>query len=578
LKLLVDGWSILILYKEGILVFFITMLGLGSWGFNYFFKPDHRDLFLQTITILSLGSLLLTWVSLVLMLLGRLWIPILTIASILLPLACLIYLLWISWRKRAPSIDRSNIPAVIGFGSLFFVYLLVRLAFLKDIILPPYDDSPDHFLIVRDLLNPADPNRSIFHTLSNITENYYHIGFHSIAAWLTSASHMDPAMSMSLLGQVFIFISSLSILYLTFVMTGNLSAGFVAAGFAAVAWKMPGFAANWGKYPAIMGLELLPAWLGLLSFPSSDLKKKSMSIAFPILIVLGLSLIHTRLIICLIIIGISYFFSSHVNIKRLSTALQLVIVIGATLLIPFLFLKPVLVFYSNNYYLAFGISALLLPFASLKYPQHMISISLSMLGIWFASRVPVFFGLYGTNWLDAPFVEILLYIPFSLVAGLGYSGLWDKLKNYPVMKKLSLIVPAIILISGFSSLKSFYPDDCCNYVTRSDLNAIKWIKEDTEVDSVVWIAGFKPRNYMIGTDAGVWVFALTGRNVNKLPYDFDWNSSSVLTRICQRGYRDVYFYKGAMPFSFGDPNLSTNRLFEAVYRSGSIIIYRIRCD
>jgi hypothetical protein len=140
------------------------------------------------------------------------------------------------------------------------------------------------------------------------------------------------------------------------------------------------------------------------------------------------------------------------------------------------------------------------------------------------------------------------------------------------------LIAALLGLFGLSTSTPFSPDECCNYVTRKDLDAITWLGDHSSPNDVVWTAGFKPKNYMLGTDAGIWISALTGRNVNKLRYDFDWNSAAVLTKICQKGYQDVYIYKGAMPFSFDDLSLSTSRLLEVVYRSGSIKIYRIRCD
>jgi hypothetical protein len=577
LKLLFDGWSMLFFYKEGMLVFFMTIFGLGYWGKEYFFKSNQQGSYYRNLTIFNIGSLLLTWASLFLMVLGRIGRPVFMISSILLPLASLTCLFLRPWRNRVTSLDRSTFLISFGIGFGFILYLMIRLAFLRDLILPPYDDSPDHFMIVREILNPADSPHSIFSLLSNIAKNYYHIGFHAIAAWLSVVSALDPAVSISLLGQIFIFMSSISIFYLTLVMTENIPAGFIAAVFTAFAWKMPAFAANWGKYPAIMGLTLLPGWLGLMVPPPGYIKNNLKSFVLRVLIILGLSLIHTRLIICLIIIAIAYRMSQRMAAFMLKRWFYIGI-ISTTLLMPILFFNPVQVYYSNNYYLAIGLVILLAPFACIKYPQVMTVISLSMMGVWLAYQIPVPLGLYGTPWLDAPFVETLLYIPFSLIAGLGYSGLLSRLKNYRVIRIPAVFLPVIILVSSIPAWNTFYPDPCCNYVRRDDLNAIRWVGENTPVDSVIWIAGFKPHKYVIGTDAGVWMHALAGRNVNKLPYDFDWNATSLSAKVCPDGYKDVYVFLGSMLFSFRESSLNANRQIEVVFGSGSTKIYRVNCE
>jgi hypothetical protein len=578
MNLLFDGWSVLVLDKGSVFVFLISLLGLGFFGYDYFFDLIDHGPTLRFFTRFAVGTLLLTWLSLALVLFGRLWLPVLSIGSVLVPIVCLIYMIWILWKRGRVLFGNANIFTIISVGCLSFLVFLFRLAFIKKIIFPPYDDSPDHFMVIRDLLSAADPGRSIFYVLRNGGERYYHVGFHAIAAWLVSASHIDPAVAMSLLGQLYIFISAISIFYLTFVLTENLYAGFVAGVFAALAWTMPGFAANWGKYPAFSGLALLPMWLGLLFIYLRKPKKRLVSIVFIILIFIGLAAIHTRLIICFAVIGVAYFVGLKLKINSLSAIPQFLTVFFAALLIPFLFLNQIQIFYSNYSYFAIGLTALLLPFSCLRYPKIVFGISFSMIGIWLAANIQVFFGLYGTSWLDAPFVEILLYIPFSIISGLGFSGLLEKTEKYQLFLKFTVVIPIIILIFGFKSLNSFYPDHCCNYVTASDIKAISWIKANTPLDSVVWVSGFKPHNYMIGTDAGVWVLAMTGRNTNKLQYDFNWQSPASKGKICQSGLNDVYVYKGGLDYSFDESAIARENWLKISFLDGQNKIYKVSCN
>ncbi|MCE9646806.1 MAG: hypothetical protein K8S20_12470 [Chloroflexi bacterium] len=571
MSLLLEGWSVFSLYTEALLVLLVTVFGLGSWGVRILFKDELPGRVFRFLTVLSLGILLLTWLSLLMAALGRIWFPAFTFAAVLLPVLSLAYLLWDAFKRMRAPMRTWQLAASAGIGLILFALLLIRLAFLKGMLLPPYDDSPDHYLIVQALLAPGP---SAFGGLEQTAENYYHIGFHAVTAWLVNVSHSDGALGMAVLGQFFIWFAPLSIFFLVLVITDNLPAGFAAAVFAGFAWKMPAFAANWGKYPALTALVMLPAWLGLFWLFRARIRSKPLSNVFSILIVLGLILLHTRMVICLTVIAIAWWIVQRLKLSGSSRTLQLVLLTGLTLLWPLLFLKNLQIFYSNLGYLALGILAVLAPFAALKYPRHLAVIGLSMLAVGVAARTPVFF--YGSNWLDAPFVQILLFIPLSLIAGLGFSGLSETF-DHPISRALALLIPVVMLLLGLGPWNAYHPDPCCQYAGAGDLKALNWIKANTRLDSVVWVAGFKPKNYMIGTDAGVWVNAWTGRNTNKLKYDFNWDFPSTLQKVCRRGYIHVYVYQGGQDFSFDHNAMSDKPWLDPVFEDNDARVYRVYC-
>jgi hypothetical protein len=82
---------------------------------------------------------------------------------------------------------------------------------------------------------------------------------------------------------------------------------------------------------------------------------------------------------------------------------------------------------------------------------------------------------------------------------------------------------------------------------------------------------------MLGTDAGVWVRPLTGRNVNQLRYDFAWDSASARVEVCRPYYREVFIYRGEMPFSFREAALVSSGWLATVFKEGQTQIYRAEC-
>jgi hypothetical protein len=82
---------------------------------------------------------------------------------------------------------------------------------------------------------------------------------------------------------------------------------------------------------------------------------------------------------------------------------------------------------------------------------------------------------------------------------------------------------------------------------------------------------------MIGTDAGVWVNAWTGRNTNKLKYDFNWDFPSTLQKVCRRGYIHVYVYQGGQDFSFDEKAMSDKPWLDPVFEDKGVRVYRVYC-
>src|SRR5688572_19343048 len=142
------------------------------------------------------------------------------------------------------------------------ISLFLRLAFVSEAILPLYSDSAQHYKIIKDLLGNPESS-SVTASFKWPAPAYYHLGFHLLAAFITSLTNTEIAKTMLVLGQMMVAVTPLSIFFLVKHEGGSNSAGIFAVLLATFGWYMPAYAANWGKYPALSSLILIQFVLSL---------------------------------------------------------------------------------------------------------------------------------------------------------------------------------------------------------------------------------------------------------------------------------------------------------------------------
>ena len=564
MKVLLDGLFVLNLYKEEIAIFFISVLGAGLWITRFLLLKKEDDGLIRLPMALGLGSLILVLSAFFVIFLGRLWHPLLLFGAFT--------ILFLAVSAFIDSLRRKefSIQSFVIFCLFFFSLVVIRLAFLRNILLPPYNDSPEHYAIIQNLL--SNNGNSVLYSIENVTGHYYHFGFHSLAAWIISVSGADPAGIIGLLGQLFLVVFPLSIFMLAYATSQDWRAGLVSACFAAFAWRMPNYAANWGKYPAMMGMALFPVVVACWILYLRGCKKGRIALGILCVLTAALVFIHSRLAVCLLLALISFFMVGKISLNERLKFWQTALLAGFTYIGFLVFGNSLFPFYANGYFITLGVVALLLPFAFYAHPRFSFGITFFVWGGWIASRIPTFVEGGGLTWLDQPFVEILLSIPLSLSAGIGFIGLLEQLKG-PGAKRIANGGIVATLLVGFATSNVMMPDACCNYVKPGDLQAIQWLKQNASQNAVVWIPGFKSRNYMLGMDAGIWVQPLTGLNTNKLPYSFAWNAPDAPDRICKSTYDEVYIYEGGQPYSFDDAMLAEQLWLRRVFSVGDAKIY-----
>jgi hypothetical protein len=546
---LTDQWRIVF----GILSFIALGQGLASTALRSLYRDR-----LTSVDCFSLG--LAGWIfpssliSLLWLLLGftfsasLIWIILL--AGILILIAVLFRL------KLDTGPDRDSAKIVFFLLAFVLVSVLLRLVFVSRAILPSYFDSAQHYSIVKGLVGQGG-------VWSLASTTYYHPGFHILTAFLATILNADIARVMLILGQVVLGVMPVSLFFLVKQMTGSNGSGILAVVLSAFGWYMPSHAANWGKYPALMSLAALPfvlslAYLFVQNRAELPPQKRWIHFAMLGLTILILTLLHSRSLIILAVIFLSWVITAWQGRLSLPIRTLMFVAVLITLVLEARFIQkqavltPLLDPYLNKGIWITAAVFVLSIFALKEYSQVvfacLLSVSLLFAGIFVPIQIP---GYGALTLLDRPLVEMILYLPLALLGGLGLAGLEKSLSTLSSRKLLrtEYIHAAslgLIVIHAFSTY-NFYPSECCVLVGNDDLAVLHWMRDHLPGDAQIGISvtelnvlpseTFEAYN---GADAGIWITPLMDRATIPLVYSSDFGQQSVREVLCQSGVTHLY--------------------------------------
>lgn len=560
-----DGTSVLFEHFFAVLVFLLSTLGAGFLILNLS-ESMKLDSKIRVLASFSLGSILLSFFTYLIMLGGYFVPATLPFTSYTL----LLFLFYIAaknlWCHREIWTEK-----VFLFGAgLFFILLLLRLSYLHYILLPGYSDAPIHYQVIESFLHPE--NITFRYSFANIFRNYYHFGFHSIAAWMVLVAGISIVDSISLIGQLFLVFAPLSIFFLVYLLGGNAEGAFFAALLTAVGWHMPAFAINWGKFPAVAALSALPALVGfsLLSIDKEDVNAKKHLFSLFLLFV-GLSLIHSRIVILVIIIVLIFALLKKFPIQEqldFSRSVFYALLLGVVFYPLF---EPLEYFYVQT--LALIVLVFLVPFAFKMHLRSTVGIFLFTSGLWATGALPNFLRI--PILLNREMLEIILYIPLSVLGGFGMSGMIKTASGSTIFQKLIPFLFFALIIFSFVIQGAIYPDPCCQYFVGSDASAFEFLKKDLPENSLILISSLKNSTISSGTDAGLWITPLLGLPTNNFYYNANWSVPDRLQEVCSFGAEHIFLYAGGRDYSFNTKRLNSSQWYELVFRSGKVMVYHV---
>jgi hypothetical protein len=478
-------------------------------------------------------------------------------------------------------ITRSSKGTLAGLLLVFCIFVLLRLAFISDVLMPLYFDSARHFVIIKSLLGNIGPSSGITF-FQQLETNYYHVGFHFLAAFLSSITHVEITKTMLVLGQMMLAVTPFSVFFIIKHETKSSSAGLFAVLLAGLGWSMPAYAVNWGKYPAVTSLIVIQFVVGIAYLAIQSREALSPRQKWALYGMLGLGILisgffHTR---SLVVIGIAILASVTAgwwqNLPRLTRSLIFcVLILGILLEIIFIqtleILNPLFEPYGSKGFLVTFVILFLYIFAQKTYPHlafsNIVAIFL-LLGSLFIPTVKIIPRFADLTLLDRTFVEMFLYLPLSFLGGLGLAGLEQalarnkvRLSGFRILRGGAIGVLFSGLILGNALIHNeFYPSYCCKIVTPNDLIAIDWMNENLPADARILISSTESIVLSSGrlqgysaADAGAWITPLTNRVTIPLPYDTNLAKRKKFNSLCRMGVN--YVYIGSSGLSFHAPRL-----------------------
>lgn len=493
--------------------------------------------------------------------------------SILLALAIMILV----FRNRKDRFPDSKIILFL-LMTLFGIIAFLRLAFVSKAVIPQYFDSAQHYFIIKNIVGNFATS-SAFPWLPSV---YYHIGFHIVAAWITAVFQADIISLMLILGQVILAVIPLSVFFLVRHETQSRTAGLFAVLLAAFGWYMPAHAVDWGKYPALTSLALINFVVSLAYLLVRDRKALSPGRLLGLLAILVLGMTvsiftHSRSLVIFGLIFLAWVVAT--GWQRLPPPSQWIFLglVIAGITAELLFIRTQDVFgplfdpYVNK---GLGITLIVLLFAlfaQFSFPRLTLSILLFMFLLLGSLFIPVkgIPGYIDLTLLDRPFIEMILYMPLSLLGGLGLAGLerqlyrWQSnLENtrFSWNKSVPVFFIAIVLINAMFKYE-VYPSGCCNIVSPDDLVAMDWVAKNLPGEARILIASTELRvlatdefQGSAGGDAGIWITPLTGRATIPLPYISDFSQPATLETLCNQ--QAQYIYVGETGLTFNDSQIA----------------------
>lgn len=462
-------------------------------------------------------------------------------------------------------------PQTLALTLFALVSIILHSAFIQKATLPSYFDSAEHYRIIKyfceTLLAGSLPS-------TWVGQSYYHAGYHLISAAFVHFFQTNISDLMLVFGQIILATLPISLFFIARRATGSNVAAFITCLLAGFGWHMPAHLANWGKYPALLSLVCMVFVLSLGSLLVRKYfkdRRRSIHLLSGIGMLLSV-LIHTRS--AMVYVGMLASFMIVILWRRLPINAQRtvfsLVVLGLALGIGFMqnhgALAPFISGYMQRDSWMLILVLVLTPFSLKFHAQFSFFLVTSSLLFILALFIPIELpGFPVLTLLDRPYVQMLAYLPLSFLSGLGLSGLlqWTPrlFPRFNLPASLTVFLVCGLIVVNASLNRVFYPSDCCQFASRDDLAALTWIDTSLPPDSHILIASsalyvtsLEPAHAQAGSDAGIWIPALTSRPVTLLPFQTQFGRDDVRNQLCLQGIN--YIYIGGMPQSFDGSQLS----------------------
>ena len=429
---------------------------------------------------------------------------------------------------------------------LMGLILGTRLLAVRTLDVPLWGDGYQHTMIVQLLADHGGLFDS-WQPYTAIDRFTYHFGFHSAAAAILWVTGLPASKAVLWTGQLLNALAVLGLYPLAVRISGSRWAGVVCVLLAGLLSPMPMEYVNWGRYTQLAGQAVLPAAAWLTWEMLERNQRRWRLLALVALVAGGLALTHYRALILY-----EAFVAALLPFcwKRATWRETLLRLVTAALGAGLVFLPWLMHTFQGAAAQVLGHQLTTLPekvqpvtwennaagdLRGYLAPAWWLALPLGLgLALWLRRRGPLVVILWSVlvmlaanpAWLSLPGTGVLsnfatliaAYIPAGLLAGFLASAVLERLPRRGLIPALAALLAVAAGLWGASQRLGDVDVSTHSYVTRPDLRAAAWIRENTTsearflVDSTPAYGG----TVVVGTDGGWWLPLLAGRQ-NTVP-------------------------------------------------------------
>jgi len=435
-------------------------------------------------------------------------------------------------RRGKGAFNKTWLFALLGLA----VALGWRFWQARELVLPNWVDSQHHVLIIRKMIEFGGLPSTLEPYLPG--PFYYHFGFHAVTALFSVLSGLDPAASVLMLGQVISACIGLAVYALAKQLGKDWRIGLLAAIFVTLVTKMPGYYLTWGRYTLLIGVMLLPVAMAeaLRAWECHDRWWKLAGLS---LLTAGVLLSHYFTAFLLVLffaaLGLQWLVQT---IRNKSADWKLIVSIALSALMG-------LILTSRWYYRIFVYSS------AASRPVFRVMESETLKTAWnylyylvgpISGYVLIGFGLIGLLWsifktrkvhfqlwallvlffalptglrlmnFRYDYFALVVFIPIAITSAFGIVLLFGQFIKRRILATILILLVATCISVGGAWQNAQAVNAETILATRSDLDALDWIKTHTPEDARFFIntAGWSTNTYR-GVDGGGWILPITGR-------------------------------------------------------------------
>ena len=541
----------------GLMLVSVLLYVVPGWALLAWLWPGEKLVWPERLGLaigisLALYPLLLLWTDLVGLHLGALyaWLP---VAG---GLAALVWR-YRDWRPRQGWETLrcwARSEAVWPDVTLLIVLALVfgvRLLVVRTLDAPMWGDSYQHTMIAQLLVD----NGGLFDSwepYAPLQSFTYHYGFHTVVAvfnWLTGIEILSAVIWV---GQLLNGLAVLALYPLALRVSGGRRwAGVLAVMLAGLFSPMPMYYVNWGRYTQLTGQVILPAavWLSCRIFESEHRDWGLLLLGW--LTVGGLALAHYRVLIFYVFFVLAWLLVTlrRSNWRQSLAHVTLVGLGGAVLFLPWFihaFAGQILMNFGQQLttgasqvssftqqYNSIGNLAIYLPVVGWLLLPLAVAVGLwqkkrgvLLVALWWflllIATNPTWVRLPGSGAISNFALFIAAYVPFGILVG---SWIGSESALVVTRQKRGVLLALLIIGVGAYGARMRLRDIHIAphaLITRPDMRAMQWIKEDTPEDAKFLVNSFFAYggSVIVGSDGGWWlpVLAERGNTVPPLNY------------------------------------------------------------